>query len=86
MFLFALLEIIQKAHAIQRYISWYYQPAVPCFMHEEEAGKLQVVFSPQEDLKSKFINVGNVIDPTRSPDNLSQILYFSISDNLNLFH
>ena len=55
-------------------------------MHEEEAGKLQVVFSPQEDLKSKFINVGNVIDPTRSPDNLSQILYFSISDNLNLFH
>ena len=43
-------------------------------MLKEEAGKL--------DLYSKVSNVGNGIDPTRPPDDLAQVLNFSISDNL----
>ena len=40
-------------------------------MLKEEAGKLQVVLGPQGDLYSKVSNVGNGIDPTRSPDELA---------------
>ena len=86
MFIFALLELAQKAHDIRHYIGWYRHPFVPFFVLEEESGKLQVVFVPQGDLKYKVSNVGNEIYPTRSPDELAQILTLSIIENLDLFH
>ena len=84
-FLFALLELAQKAHVIQSYICCYRHPSGPYFMLKEEYGKLQIFFVPQVDLQSKFSNVVNSIDLTRPPDNLAQILDFSISENLKLF-
>ena len=40
-------------------------------MLKEEDGKLQVVLDPQGDPYYKVRNIGNGIDPTRSPDELA---------------
>ena len=68
MFLFTFLLLIQKTTIIQGYIGFYRHPSGPYFMLKGEFGKLQVVFDPQGDLHSKFSNVDNDNDPTRSPD------------------
>ena len=55
-------------------------------MLKEESCKLQAVFGPQRDLYYKFSKVVNGIDPTRSPDDLAQIINLSIVENLELFY
>ena len=86
MFIFDLLQLTQKAHVIQGYIGCYRHPSGPYSILKEESGELEVVLGLQGDLYSKVSNVGNGIDPTRSPDDLLQILDLPISDNIDILH